>query len=159
MKIKKLTATFLFALGTSNLSHADFVGKVVGVHDGDTITVLSQNNVQHKIRLANIDAPELGQPFGQKSKQVLSDFVYNYPVYIKEHGQDRYGRVIGTVLKGNDNVNRLMVRYGYAWAYKQYLNDNVILNLESYAQQQKIGIWKDANNISPEQWRRMQNQK
>ena len=80
MKIKKLTATFLFALGTSNLSHADFVGKVVGVHDGDTITVLSQNNVQHKIRLATIDAPELGQPCGQKSKQGLSDFVYNYPV-------------------------------------------------------------------------------
>lgn len=159
LKIIKCFSIVVLSLGASCLSYADFVGRVVGVHDGDTITVLTQDNVQYKIRLANIDAPELGQPFVQKAKQVLSDFVYNHPVYIKEHGEDRYGRVIGTVLKGNDNVNRLMVRYGYAWAYRQYLNDNVILNLETYAQQQKVGIWKDANNISPAQWRRMQNQK
>ncbi|MFZ7793210.1 thermonuclease family protein [Acinetobacter lwoffii] len=138
---------------------ADFVGRVVGVSDGDTITVLTQNNQSYKVRLANIDAPEMGQPFGKEAKMVLSDFIYNKPVYVKEHGKDRYDRIIGTVLKGNDNVNRLMVRYGYAWAYRQYLTDNTMISLESYAQQQKIGIWKNAENISPEQWRRMQNQK
>ena len=138
---------------------ADFVGRVVGVSDGDTITVLTQNNQSYKVRLANIDAPEMGQPFGKEAKMVLSDFIYNKPVYVKEHAKDRYDLIIGTVLKGNDNVNRLMVRYGYAWAYRQYLTDNTMISLESYAQQQKIGIWKNAENISPEQWRRMQNQK
>lgn len=158
MLSKKNILGSVLSLFFINSCYADFVGRVVGVHDGDTITVLTDNKNQYKVRLANIDAPELKQPFGQKSKQVLSDFVYGQPVYIQEQGQDRYGRIIGTVLKGNDNVNRLMVRYGYAWAYKQYLKDNVMLNLESYAQQQKIGIWKDANNISPEQWRRMNSQ-
>ncbi len=159
LDIKKISASLLVLLASSGFAHADFVGRVVGVHDGDTITVLTNSNTQYKVRLANIDAPELKQPFGQKAKQVLSDFVYNQPVLIQDNGQDRYGRVIGTVLKGNDNVNRLMVRYGYAWAYRQYLNDSVMINLESYAQQQKLGIWRDANNISPEQWRRMNSQK
>lgn len=156
MKIKYF---FLgITLSSIQVVHADFVAKVIEVHDGDTITVLTQNNKQYQVRLANIDAPELTQKFGERSKKVLADFIYNSPVYIKEQGQDKYGRVVATVLKGNDDVNRLMVRYGFAWAYREYLTDKVMLNLESYAQQQKIGIWQNAENISPEQWRRMKNQ-
>ncbi len=156
--MKKISLAILFVF-IAPIASADFMGRVVGVNDGDTIVVLTDSNQQYKVRLANIDAPEMGQPFGKEAKKVLSDFIFNKPIYVQEHGKDKYGRIIGTVLKGNDNVNRLMVRYGYAWAYRQYLNDNSILNLESYAQQKKIGLWKNAENISPDQWRRMQNQK
>lgn len=156
--MKKISLALLFVF-IAPIASADFTGRVVGVNDGDTIVILTENNQQYKVRLANIDAPEMGQPFGKEAKKVLSDFIFNKPIYVQEHGKDQYGRIIGTVLKGNDNVNRLMVRYGYAWAYRQYLNDNSILNLESYAQQKKIGLWKNAANISPDQWRRMQNQK
>ncbi|MDB0198866.1 nuclease, partial [Acinetobacter baumannii] len=107
----------------SNYCHADFVAKVVGVTDGDTITVLDAQKNQVRIRLANIDAPEKNQPFGSRSKQALSDLVFNKYVYIKESGFDKHNRMIATVMKGNDPINRIMVKDGFAWAYKEYLND------------------------------------
>ena len=62
---------------------AEFAGRVVGVHDGDTITVLDASRIQHKIRLAGIDAPELKQAFGSKSKQNLSGLIYNKQVKVE----------------------------------------------------------------------------
>ena len=46
-------------------------GTVVGVTDGDTITLLEDNHTQVKVRLAQIDAPEKKQDFGQRSRQLL----------------------------------------------------------------------------------------
>ncbi|WP_052216451.1 thermonuclease family protein [Acinetobacter baumannii] len=125
----------------SNYCHADFVAKVVGVTDGDTITVLDAQKNQVRIRLANIDAPEKNQPFGSRSKQALSDLVFNKYVYIKESGFDKHNRMIATVMKGNDPINRIMVKDGFAWAYKEYLNDPIILNLETYAKKNRVGLW------------------
>ena len=51
--------------------HPTLTGKVVGVHDGDTLTLLV-NEKQYKVRLDGIDAPELGQDFGTRAKQALS---------------------------------------------------------------------------------------
>ncbi|UNW11162.1 thermonuclease family protein (plasmid) [Acinetobacter indicus] len=151
----KFNFSILVLLSVSSLTYADFYGRVVGVSDGDTITVLTAEKQQYRVRMMNIDAPEKGQPYGEQAKQFLSNLVYNSQVYVQDHGQDQYNRVLGTVLKGNDNVNRMMVRYGYAWAYRKYLKDPVMIDLETYAQQQKIGMWKDAQNITPEQWRKM----
>ncbi|MDB0284727.1 nuclease, partial [Acinetobacter baumannii] len=131
----------------SNYCHADFVAKVVGVTDGDTITVLDAQKNQVRIRLANIDAPEKNQPFGSRSKQALSDLVFNKYVYIKESGFDKHNRMIATVMKGNDPINRIMVKDGFAWAYKEYLNDPIILNLETYAKKNRVGLWQDPNPI------------
>ncbi|MDR8439507.1 nuclease, partial [Acinetobacter baumannii] len=82
----------------SNIANADFVARVIGVTDGDTITVLDRSNNQIKVRLADIDAPEKSQPFGAKAKQALSDLTFNRNVYIQEKGYDKYHRLIGTVL-------------------------------------------------------------
>lgn len=159
MKLKKISCLLSLLLGVSQAAKADFVAKVVGISDGDTITVLNGENKQIKVRLANIDAPEKNQPFGSRSKQELSNLIFNNFVYIKESGFDMHNRMIATVMKGNDPINRIMVKNGYAWAYKEYLNDPIILNLESYAKMHKLGLWKDANPIYPSQWRRMQAQK
>ncbi|MFH3579159.1 thermonuclease family protein, partial [Acinetobacter baumannii] len=72
----------------SNIANADFVARVIGVTDGDTITVLDRSNNQIKVRLADIDAPEKSQPFGAKAKQALSDLTFNRNVYIQEKGYD-----------------------------------------------------------------------
>lgn len=73
-------------------------GMVVGVADGDTITVLDANREQHKIRVAGIDAPEKAQPFGQRSKESLSAMVFGKEVDVHWHKQDRYGRIVGKVM-------------------------------------------------------------
>ena len=104
------------------------IGKVVGVHDGDTITVLDGKNHQTKVRLAEIDAPELKQPYGNKSKQMLSDLVSGKNVMVVKGVIDKYGRTVGRIYQGDTDINLTMVKRGGAWAYRQYLTDNTILS-------------------------------
>ena len=83
----------------ASATHAETItGRVVGISDGDTLTLLDANNTQHKIRLSGIDSPEKGQPFGQVCKQSLSDLAYDRVVAVESTKLDRYGRVIGKVL-------------------------------------------------------------
>lgn len=110
----------ILALAFALPAWADFTGEVVGVADGDTITVLDADNVQHKIRLTGIDAPEKKQPFGNRSKQSLSDMVFNKTVTVETDKRDRYGRELGKVLADGKDVNLEQVRAGFAWHYKAY---------------------------------------
>lgn len=66
-----------------------FNGKVVSIHDGDTITIL-QGKQQIKVRLFGIDAPELEQPYGKKSKQFLANLIAGEVVEVEPKGKDRY---------------------------------------------------------------------
>jgi micrococcal nuclease len=153
--VKIFLSSLLFV---SNIANADFVARVIGVTDGDTITVLDRSNNQIKVRLADIDAPEKSQPFGVKAKQALSDLTFNRNVYIQEKGYDKYHRLIGTVLVGVDPINRIMVKNGMAWAFREYLDDPIMLDLESYARKNKIGLWQDAKPVYPSMWRKNQSQ-
>lgn len=90
-------------------------GKVVGVHDGDSLTLLTSENVQIKVRLECIDAPELQQPFGVASKKALSDLVFDKTVRLEETGKDRYKRTLGNIYIGETSVNPSMVEKGMAW--------------------------------------------
>jgi endonuclease YncB( thermonuclease family) len=96
---------------------------VVGVYDGDSITVLDGHNMEHKIRMMGIDAPEKGQPFANDSKKSLSDLVYGKPVVVDFNKRDRYRRVIGKVILNREDVNLEQVKQGMAWHYKQYQNE------------------------------------
>lgn len=103
-------------------AHAEtLTGRTVGVSDGDTITVLDLTNTQHKIRLAGIDAPEKSQPFGQRSKESLSELVFGRTVTVETDKVDRYRRKVGKVRtpEGMD-ANLEQVRRGLAWHYKEY---------------------------------------
>lgn len=113
-----LTMTYGHAAWAQGLA-----GRVVGVTDGDTITVLDSSNRQHKIRLAGIDAPERGQAFGQRSTQLLSELVFSKQVIIETEKLDRYGRIVGRVLSGERDVNLALVAAGLAWHYKQYQHE------------------------------------
>ena len=94
--------------------------RVVGVHDGDTLTALTDDKRQLKVRLHGIDAPELGQPFGQASKRALSDLVFGKQVTLHTTGTDRYKRTLAHVTVGNIEVGTQMIATGHAWHYSRY---------------------------------------
>jgi endonuclease YncB( thermonuclease family) len=129
-------------------------GKVVRVSDGDTLVILDKNNTEHKIRLAQIDAPELNQPWGKKSKQSLSDLVMHKKVEITVVDKDDYGRTVGTVFIDNKDVCKEQIALGYAWVYRHHLKDNSLLAIEDEAKKNKRGLWKDFNPTPPWVWRK-----
>jgi len=140
------------SLALSPLAWADFTGKVVAVADGDTITVL-RDKEQVKVRLAEIDAPEKAQPFGNKSKQALSALVYGKAVLVVEQGHDRYKRTIGRVYQDDVDVNAEQVKQGMAWVYRKYSKDVSLLPLENEAKAQRLGLWVDSEPVPPWEWR------
>ena len=150
-----LAATLLLSFVTAAFG-ADLQGRVVGISDGDTFTLLTVENQQVKIRLAQIDAPESGQPYGKRSKQALSGLIYGEDVWVQVETTDRYGRTVGTPLIGNLDVCEEMVRMGAAWAYREYLGDQGLLTLEANAKAEKRGLWDlpEAQNTPPWEWRR-----
>lgn len=158
-----LIASFLLAQDAKNAEPGEITGKVVSIADGDTITILTAEKKQVKIRFNGIDAPERGQPFGTRAKEHLSSIVGGKSVRIVTHGEDRYDRTIGDVFvaaeKPEDsakNVNTVMVADGFAWHYVYYAPDNKELaEAEKTARGKKQGLWADASPVAPWDWRKL----
>ena len=138
----------------SDAISADFLtGKVVSIADGDTLTILV-NREQVKIRLAEIDTPEKGQPWGNRAKQALSRKVFGKMARVEIETVDRYGRTVGKVWVDDRDICREMVREGHAWVYRRYLRDRSLLKDERAAQQAATGLWGLPNPVPPWEWRR-----
>ncbi len=134
---------------------ADIIGKVVGIADGDTFTLLLINNTTVNIRLHGIDTPEKGQPFANNAKQFTSNLIFNKQVKVKQTDTDRYGRIVGIVTNPeNINVNEALLKAGLAWHYKKYDSSPNWSKMEKEAKTSKIGLWQDANPIPPWVWRK-----
>ncbi len=135
---------------------ADLSGRVVGIADGDTFTLLTSDKQQVKIRLAEIDAPESSQPYGNKSKQALSGLIFGKDVRVVVQTTDRYGRTVGRPYVGNLDVCEEMVRVGAAWVYRQYVVDESLFDVENDARAARRGIWglSEAQQVEPWNWRR-----
>jgi len=145
-------ALLAFSLASSA---ATMAGLVVGIADGDTLTLLDSDRVQYKIRLAGIDAPETNQAFGNRSKQNLANLVFRKQVTVEWNKLDRYRRVIGKVLLDGEDVCIAQVRAGLAWHYKTYEREQSAADRELYAHTElearsnKRGLWRDAEQTPP----------
>jgi len=151
------------------------LGRVVGVTDGDTVTVLDAAKAQHKVRLAGIDAPEKGQPFGERSKENLSRLVFGRDVRVDWHKRDRYGRLVGTVwvvspdmpcigkpdCPKNLDAGLAQLTVGLAWHYRKYAHEQEPQQRGQYAfaeeeaRVKRAGLWRDPNPVPPWEWRRL----
>jgi endonuclease YncB( thermonuclease family) len=134
---------------------AEFAGRVVGVSDGDTITVWHDGNGE-RIRLNGIDCPEQGQPFGKQAKQFTSTRVFGATVTVQKKERDRYGRTVADVILPDGRyLNRDLVTAGLAWWYRKYApGDTDLEQLEQEAREAKQGLWADPDPIPPWEWRK-----
>jgi micrococcal nuclease len=128
--------------------------RVVGVHDGDTLTALTDDKQELKVRLHGIDAPELGQPFGQASKRALSDLVFGKQVTLRTTGTDRYNRTLARVTVGDIEVEAQVIATGHAWHYSRYDHTATLEAAERNARAARRGLWADADAVPPWEWRK-----
>jgi micrococcal nuclease len=145
-------ASFLTACAAQGQEVAS--ADVVAVSDGDTVHLML-NGRRTRVRLAQVDAPEHGQPFGRRSEQSLRDLVWKKTVVLRWSEIDRHGRPIVTIttVAGLD-VGEEQVRRGMAWVYRRYSRDATLLRLESEARDERRGLWADPHAVPPWEWRR-----
>lgn len=146
---------FLFIVASSPVRAVEFSGTVIGIHDGDTITVLLPDQRQVRVRLAEIDAPESDQPYGERAKDVLTALIFGDKVNVVIQVRDDYGRIVGRVYMGPVDVSAELVRRGAAWVYRSYAKDQTLFTLEAEARATKRGLWilPQAQQIPPWEWR------
>jgi endonuclease YncB( thermonuclease family) len=162
---------FLLLLQALPASAAALEGRVVHVAVGDTLTVLDDQNRQHKVRLAGIDAPERGQPFGKRAATELASLAKNKRVIVDWTKTDRYRRIIGVVwvapydcsiCKPTLDVGLAMIGDGYAWHYRAYEREQTVDDRRDYRQAEAgararmAGLWTDTVATPPWDWRREQ---
>jgi endonuclease YncB( thermonuclease family) len=147
---------FLLAVvAAATLLAQDFTGKVVSITDGDTIRVM-HDGAAERIRLWGIDCPESKQAFGTRAKQFTGDLAFGEIVTVRVKDIDRYKRTVAEIiLPDGRNLNREIVRAGFAWWYQQYARrETVLRDLENEARAAKRGLWADPKPVPPWEWRR-----
>ena len=145
----------LLVLATGGASARNVAAyRVVGVSDGDTLTVLGSSHRPIKCRLYGIDAPEKKQAYGQASKLSLSQLSYGRTAAIDIVSRDRYGRAVCKIAVDGVDVNKEQIARGMAWMYRRYASDRSYSDAEGRAQARRVGIWRDTQPVPPWDFRR-----
>lgn len=144
-----LSLLLLAAIPVAAAPATTVLGRVVGVTDGDTLTLLTPEKVRIKVRLAGIDAPEGRQAFGNKAKQALSGKVFGQNVRLLVTDRDRYGRSVGEVYLQNRWINLELVSEGWAWHYVKYSDSADLAAAQAAARAARRGLWADPHPIAP----------
>jgi endonuclease YncB( thermonuclease family) len=157
--VKAALFTVLLCLPIAAQQPQTITGRVVGVSDGDTITVLDFSNRQHKIRFNGIDAPESGQAFGSRAKQSLSELVMGRTVTVTSSKVDRYGRLVGKVTLDGRDIGLIQIELGSAWFFRKYAHElnrddqRAYERAEEIARAERRGLWADPSPVPPWEYR------
>lgn len=159
-----LVAAWVPVATSAEITHR-LQGRAVHVMDGDTLRLRTDRGRDHTIRLASVDAPEVGreprrpgQPYSQAARRALEQLVDNRRLSADCYEQDAYGRDICDLrLPDGRSVNRELVRTGMVWANMEkrglFLRDPIIRELEDKARAARQGLWRDRSPVAPWQWR------
>lgn len=147
--MKRFCLVLIFVLLSLLCSAQRFTVKVVSITDGDTFIALNNDNLQLKIRVYGIDAPEKKQAFGSKSKDFLSSLIFGKYITIDVKSKDKYGRYIANVYSEGKDVSLLMIHEGMAWHFTKFDDNEVYEAAQMKARKAKRGLWADPSPIAP----------
>lgn len=133
---------------------AEFSAKVIAVLDGDTVLVKRANGLV-KIRMAEIDAPEKAQAFGETSKRSLSEMVLGKQVEVVSQAVDQYGRMVAHLSVDGLDVNAEQIRRGMAWEYSHFHGNRALVALQEEARREPRGLWALSDPLPPSEWRKL----
>lgn len=122
-------------------------------YDGDTVKIKDANR-EFKLRITDIDAPELNQTYGKKSRRAIMQLCQNAQVQLQIFGIDKYQRNLGKLQCNQQDVSVFMVKNGHAWFNNRYSNDGNLAFLQQTAQQSHAGLWNNKKPTPPWQWRK-----
>ena len=144
-----LVLTTLYAFSTNEICY------VYDVTDGDSIKVINSDKIKFRVRLIGIDAPEINQAFGKRSKQFLIDKILNQKITLDVEGEDKYNRKLANIYFNDEWINLLMVESGHAWHYVKYSDNKYLQGAQDEAKSNKKGLWKNKEAIPPWKFRKM----
>lgn len=147
-----LATSVFYAFGSAETERSCTVATV---HDGDSMRVRCPNEGgTQRIRMAQIDAPELDQAYGTRARDHLRRLcTKGSPVTIQVVGTDQYGRMLGNVSCNGKSVNEELVSAGAAWVYDRHVIDHTLYTLQDEAKQARRGLWAERNPEAPWRWR------
>ncbi|MBM4012581.1 MAG: thermonuclease family protein [Planctomycetes bacterium] len=125
------------------------------VNDGDTVTCRDVEGREVRVRMVGIDAPELDQPGGRAARGALVAKLRGGVVRVAGDARDQHGRLLGTLLIDDRDLNREMVAEGWAWAFTGFAADDELVAVESAARRARRGLWADPQPLSPARWREL----
>ena len=152
--VSLITLLFSFVVFTPNwLLAAPSHGEVLRVVDGDTVSFQTQSGKKLRVRLADIDAPELDQPWGPAAKTALEIWAEGKSGSIEIVDTDRYGRKVAYLYVNDENMNERLISEGLAWVYMDFLRDRSFISVQRDAKSREEGLWSSADPIQPSIWR------
>lgn len=153
--MKRILLVLFLIAAAVRVAGAEIIGQVVGVSDGDTITILDDlDKGRFRVRLYGIDAPEKRQAFGNKAKIYLSSLIFGKSVKVRFTSIDRYGRIVGRVYHGKQDICLAMISAGLAWHYIHFDKSPEYAGAEKKARAGRLGLWSDRSAVPPWDFRR-----
>ena len=163
--MQRLLFTVLLCVGLLSPAAAEHLtGRIIHIADGDTVTLLTEQNQSVRIRLSGIDAPEKRQPFGTRAREKMTSCAKGKHAVVDTHKKDRYGRQAGTVTVAGTDCGLELLKSGLAWYYAAYEKELPAAkrlpyrHAEDNARKMKRGLWQDKNPQAPWDWRKVQRQ-
>lgn len=153
MKISYLLLGVIAALPSPAAAGAEFVARVIAVHEGDRLTIHYQGR-KDMVYLRGVDCPELKQPYGTQAKHATAAYIANREVVVRELHQDRQGRMIADIrLRDGRQIAYELVKEGLAWVQPEGSQDQTLKDMEELARASGKGLWSEPNPIPPWKWK------
>ena len=155
MMERRLSTSLVLALVMAfpALAQAEFVARVLIVHEGDRLTVHHQGR-KNMIYLRGVDCPELKQPYGKQAKHATAAYIANREVVVRDLKRDRQGRMTADILLPDGRqIAHELIKEGLAWVQPGGSGDQALKDMEELAKASKNGLWSESDPVPPWKWK------